>query len=157
MALDEEVEAPPLKVLMGAPEWVEVMEMLVEKWPTRYRAVLVRKWETEWDSSVDTTVLHYAARQGHAPIGIVLSDMPQEFIAEIHTKDAQSMTPLHLAAAAGHSSICSSLVECKADIWAINDSGWLPLYFSITQNQLGVAELLLGMKTVSEERKSFHI
>ncbi len=74
-------------------------------------------------------------------------DLVREFLnrGELVTqRNINEETVLHLAARGGSKQIVKLLLEWGADVNAVNDAGWTPLYSAVYIGHCAVAEMLIG-------------
>ncbi len=69
--------------------------------------------------------------------------------ADIHVRNSNACTPLHLAALAGHAGIARVLLESGADIYAEADKRMTPFHIAAAHGQIDIMKLLLTLdKTI---------
>eukprot|EP00397_Hematodinium_sp_SG-2012_P000013 GEMP01000013.1.p1 GENE.GEMP01000013.1~~GEMP01000013.1.p1 ORF type:complete len:4104 (+),score=709.09 GEMP01000013.1:293-12604(+) len=124
--------------------WSEVMDILVEKWPTRYQKLVIQLLRSDIAAKeMSETYIHMAARCEHTPLFRVLKDMPEDVRKQINKPDAASWTPLHVAADNGNALICSLLIQNKADVTNTTRKGWTPLFYAVAKHHSKARALLL--------------
>ena len=103
---------------------------------------LTKGWG-RWQQIPSQPAIFYALLYG---IDLVLETMfPQN--AEIHQRFWDDMTPLHLAAFAGHSSITERLLKAGAEVDARTEGqGLTPLHMAAEHGQAQTVKLLLASK-----------
>ena len=82
------------------------------------------------------TALHYAAARGLDPSRLLTAG------ADPRARDAADNTPLHAAAAGGHSSVVRALVSCS-DPSAANDQGRTALHLSAAKGDVECLEAIV--------------
>jgi len=82
------------------------------------------------------TALHYAAARGLDPAKLLAAG------ADPRARDAADNSPLHAAAAGGHSSVVRLLVSCS-DLSAINDQGRTALHLSAAKGDVACLEAIV--------------
>lgn len=107
------------------------------------------------------TVLYTACEHGlYKPVVELLARK-----AEVQLSTSLGVTPLHIAAASGHTSICNLLLQCsKPDINSrCRVNGWTPLCYAARHGHYDVVQLLLDHNGVDLnlcgdfERTPFHL
>lgn len=91
------------------------------------------------------TAVHAAAENGgEAALTAALQRHPEHLNARTHERRVSDITPLHLAAAAGHEGSVKILLNGGADIDAVDSSGRTPLCYAIDSGELSCVNTLLG-------------
>ncbi|USP81074.1 hypothetical protein yc1106_08348 [Curvularia clavata] len=114
--------------------WVEAV-LEKRRWSLRYR-----RWVNKKDSR-RITALHYAAREGHEAVALLLVDRG----ADLKAKDEKGGTPLHSAASSWkeNKAVVQLLVDRGADIKATDNNGKTPLHWAAWVENEVVVQLLV--------------
>jgi len=96
--------------------------------------------------------IHQAAADGDA--AAVRTLLAQD-ASLANSRDDRECTPLHHAAAAGHTELVALLADAGADIDAQNRSGETPLHWAAIRNRQAVVELLIGRGAETELREDY--
>ena len=66
-----------------------------------------------------------------------------ESILNVHGKNEEGQTPLHMAATRGHIELVASLIERGADLNPKSNFGYTPLHYAANQSGVEIAKLLI--------------
>lgn len=106
------------------------------------------------DLSIETrngrTCLHIASLHGHKDI---VQYLLSKDAVDVNATDSSRSTPLQEAVLGGNLEICKLLIEAKADMKCVNDSGFTLLHLAASQKEesknLQVLEFLLNCSNIS--------
>ena len=94
-------------------------------------------------SSPARASIYDAIRQNdYRKVEKMLKSNPQ--LANCSEEHGVKVTPLHIASVKGSPSMVKLLLSKKANVNALDDNGWTPLYYAIDIDKRQVAELLLS-------------
>ena len=100
-----------------------------------------RSMTTKSPETPEAPPLYYAARLG-------FRDLLEHLIAKhpehINARGRNDVTPMHVAAEAGHADVLSLLLEHGADVDVRTDEGVTPLYWASKEGKLEAGQVLLG-------------
>ena len=102
------------------------------------------------DSFDNATLLHLAARMGHAKVSRFLLERD----ADVTAQDENGSTPLHLASRLGRAEIASMLIERGADVTAQDENGSTPLHQASQWGNAEIASMLIerGADVTAQEK-----
>ena len=100
----------------------------------------------EMGTEFGTTLLHYAADNGHINIATLLLDKK----AHIEAQTENNWTSLHVAAYKGHAEVVSFLLDNKAHIEAQNEDGQTPLFLAINNGCVDIVKLLIRHRAYTD-------
>ena len=100
-----------------------------------------------WSSLAFCGEIHDAAAFGQLEkVKALLQDNPDLVFSRDNSGGHNGVTPLHVAAGAGHKDVAELLLAYKADVNATNNSNETPLHCAAMAGRKDVAELLLANK-----------
>ncbi len=109
-----------------------------------YRSILSGDLTMRFDNQA--SVLHVASSRNHLALLRVFLD---EHVSP-QLRDLDGNTPLHTAAASGHGTAVSLLVERGSDVHAVNTLSQTPLHIASLQSSLEIAALLIEAHAPAE-------
>lgn len=94
--------------------------------------------QSRWTGA--STVLHVAARQGHAEFAALLLNAG----ADVDARNEEGAMPLHLAAQYGHDDVARVLLAANATVEARRIAGLTPLHVAAAHGRFAVVKRLLA-------------
>ncbi|XP_047128763.1 transient receptor potential cation channel subfamily A member 1 homolog isoform X1 [Hydra vulgaris] len=86
-----------------------------------------------------STPLHYACLKGNVK---AVKELLKAKNVDIEAKDQLNSTPLHSCCINGNIAIAKMLIDCNANIVAVNDAGFTPLHNACTQGNIELLSYL---------------